>query len=412
MYNKKAVASFFMDTIKEQVAKRQAEGQFIKIPNLMGMVINKNDDTNDTEKVYDVEVAPVGEVLSIPTDEECGEPRALGTDMVTLVMKIEGGIKTALSSVAKDETNNLSNMTSVAVDFFIKGLRQHYIRFDKTPSTLNRSNKKNNTAAAKIKEGGIGLSKKDKNRLDEQSRFIYYLNDINSGLITMEEANESMIKAAEELLDKTKGGMVFITGKKTEGISLFDWKKEVRYESNIEDDRWKYYQYEKFMIKVPHFDKMSSTELLENKRYRREIEKVHPNLLKSDTSVFLKLAMSLDTRLTNEMKKLIQGHTLMGAHIIQIKKTISLQSATSSNILSKERFLLLDYNDDKTYEATFIITDMQEDGICATLYPEVTPRRRNESSNKKRDPNRGLEGARQLINGKWEWMYKKYTAQL
>ena len=143
MYNKKAVASFFMDTIKEQVAKRQAEGQFIKIPNLMGMVINKNDDTNDTEKVYDVEVAPVGEVLSIPTDEECGEPRALGTDMVTLVMKIEGGIKTALSSVAKDKTNNLNNMTSVAVDFFIKGLRQHYIRFDKTPSTLNRSNKKN-----------------------------------------------------------------------------------------------------------------------------------------------------------------------------------------------------------------------------------------------------------------------------
>lgn len=279
----------------------------------------------------------------------------------SIILNIEKSIKMEVVAIAKN--NKLSNkkgewkpttITGVVVDMILQSLEKNYnkvILDGAKPVSLQPSEYK--TEADKIKQGGIGISKKEKNDLLKASRLETYQGDLKAGLITKEEVARLRAEADEKLMDWIDKG-IYISSEKTKGASLFDMKREVRKDKAVEDTRHRFYTEQQIVIKVPHFDKLSTKEMVENRRFLNEAGKVNKDkLLIGDGNLSQNIAIlgKMDKEIVDMMGTLSKTHTFLGAHIIQLNKTNKMGS------MRKYRFLLFDYIDNKTNEAFFIYTD-------------------------------------------------------
>jgi hypothetical protein len=280
----------------------------------------------------------------------------------SIILNIEKSIKLEVVAIAKNNKENNNNqkgwkpttITGVVVDMILQSLEKDYNRvpLDRAlPVSLQPSLYK--TEADKIKQGGVGISKKEKNELLKASRLETYQGDLKAGLITKEEVARLRAEADEKLMDWIDKG-IYISSEKTKGASLFDMKREVRKDKAVEDTRHKFYTEQQIVIKVPHFDKLSTKEMVENKRFLNEAGKVNSDkMMIGDGNLSQNIAVlgKMDKEIVDMMGTLSKTHTFLGTHIIQLNKTGKMGS------MRKYRFLLFDYVDNKTNEAFFIYTD-------------------------------------------------------
>jgi len=349
---------------EEQKSTRELLSNFIKIPDL-DKLKKQEGTTNKQEELLEIEV------IDPPAEKEISIVE-IGVPNTKIIMSVESGIKDVLKMIKEDKSNKLKSMTSVIVHYLIKGFENEYnIRMSAKPKSLDYADAKPKTTKEKIKSGGTGLSRKDKNILIQQTSVMYYQDALEQNLITREEMHEKIRIANDKIYEYGQEG-VFISPNKTKGVSLFDSKVEVRYDREIPDDRWKDYSLEDIVIKVPHFENLSAFDIDSNIRYKREIQKVSEELLDNKGSVFFKfitepyknmdsVARQMQQTLTEYMGKLSETHTFVGAHIIQINKTGNTGS------LRKNRYLALDFASNDSHQPTWVYTDFKN--TCGIIEP-------------------------------------------
>lgn len=324
---------------------------------LVGGIKQLSDHTSSLRLIEDANKI-ISEVDIIPEPETF----VLGPPFTgSIILNIEKSIKEEVVAIAEyNKANNNkqkwkpTTITGVVVDMILQSLEKNYnkvILDGLKPVSLQPSVYK--TEADKIKQGGVGISKKEKNDLLKASRLETYQGDLKAGLITKEEVARLRAEADEKLMGWIDKG-IYISSEKTKGASLFDMKREVRKDKAVEDTRHRFYTEQQIIIKVPHFDKLSTKEMVENRRFLNEAKKVSGDkMLIGDGNLSQNIAIlgKMDKEIVDMMGTLSKTHTFLGTHIIQLNKTGKMGS------MRKYRFLLFDYIDNKTNEAFFIYTD-------------------------------------------------------
>ena len=166
--------------------------------------------------------------------EKSGEDTLIETTMELgtsgkgqLLVMCEDGIANAVRELADDDSNHLpDSKTGVVIHYVTEGIARDFgITFDRQPVSLGggrgRGASKNDRDAGKR-----GLSKADKNKLLAKLDMSYYQDDIASGTITIQDAFNSIQDALNQKMELEKMGY-FLSPNKTEGVLLYDWKKEV-----------------------------------------------------------------------------------------------------------------------------------------------------------------------------------------
>jgi hypothetical protein len=165
-----------------------------------------------------------------------------------ILITCEIGIKTFVKGLAKENNHLPNSELGVMIYYLTRGVMDDFSRtWKSTPISLQ--NKK--TGIEKSKEQGKRvLSKKEKNALLSQMDMKFYQTDIASGKITIEEAFSS-IRAALEKKQELEDAGFFISTNKTEGVSLFDWKKEIG-EATGNPDAYKLYTRNAVEVVIPN----------------------------------------------------------------------------------------------------------------------------------------------------------------
>jgi len=141
-----------------------------------------------------------------------------------------------------------SSMTGALLYYLTQGIERDFgITWVTPPVSIKE---KDDKLVKDKKKGTISLSKNEKNELIAQLKYEYYEDDINSGLITQQEAFAAMAVAAEKKKKYEDAGY-FLSPNKTKGVSLFDWKSSV-IEAHGKDDATKVYTRNKVEILIPN----------------------------------------------------------------------------------------------------------------------------------------------------------------
>lgn len=147
-----------------------------------------------------------------------------------LLVVCEKGIENTVRELADDDGNHLpATKTGVVVHYVIEGIARDFgITFNRQPVSIGgfrgRGGKGDRDA------GVIRLSKQEKNEILEKLDMTYYQDDITSGKITRQDAF-AMIDAAYTRKEEWEKQGYFLSPNKTEGVLLYNWKKEI-------DDAW------------------------------------------------------------------------------------------------------------------------------------------------------------------------------
>ena len=190
--------------------------------------------------------------------------------VVGVMVNMEGGLKAKLESLV--EENHFRSLTGAMVHFCVSGLEREFNAFienGEIPRSLRGYS--TNNISSKIKKGGYGLSKKKKNDLLDRLDSNHLVDRVSRGEITMEEMDKILKEAIQEKLDLQKQG-IYISGNKTEGVSLFDWKYEVREDKEVYDDRWRTYTKNDVCVLIPNLVYRTQEELLYNSKYINHIK--------------------------------------------------------------------------------------------------------------------------------------------
>jgi hypothetical protein len=160
----------------------------------------------------------------------------------------EKGIKAFVKEIAKEKNHLPNSELGVWIYYLTRGILDDFSRtWEQTPYSLQEKK----TSIEKSKEQGKRvLSKKEKNALLSQMDMKFYQTDIASGKITIEEAFSS-IRAALEKKQELEDAGYFISTNKTEGVSLFDWKKEIG-EATGNPDAYKLYTRNAVEVVIPN----------------------------------------------------------------------------------------------------------------------------------------------------------------
>jgi len=205
-----------------------------------------------------------------------------------ILLDIEGGIKTfikdALASKSPQELEKYGlsrdmervkaipdKMTGVIIYYLTKGIEKDFgITWDKIPVCLRAKATENKSDAEKAREKGKRvLSKKEKNELITKLTYQYYEDDVNNNVITQAEAFAKMAEAAAEKKELEDAGY-FISPNKTQGVSLYNWKSEVKDKLGGDDSVLKIYNRHSIIPLVPCFENKLNTL---NPKARKEVDK-------------------------------------------------------------------------------------------------------------------------------------------
>jgi len=244
-----------METTKSGVAS------FVPIPDLEKLQVGH------AGLYVDEAVEGDNPTITITKDIDLGleKDRTAGKILITC----EGGIKIFVKELAKENNHLPNSELGVMIYYLTRGVMDDFSRtWKSTPISLQ--NKK--TGVEKSKEQGKRvLSKKEKNALLSQMDMKFYQTDIASGKITIEEAFSS-IRAALEKKQELEDAGFFISTNKTEGVSLFDWKNEVRQKLGDDDSVLKIYSRHSIIPLVPCLENKLD-KLVINPKVKKEVDK-------------------------------------------------------------------------------------------------------------------------------------------
>jgi hypothetical protein len=240
----------------QEISKKVGQAEFIPIPDLDKMRVGHAGLYEPDDANVDIDSADV-DVNAITADIPIGVKGGI------IVLNVETGIKKFAKDIiaekkATKEYQHLPySITGLFVHYFVKGIEEDFNRtFTKTPLSISRSGYIGSGSSSTSKyevakeKGKRVLSKKEKNELIAQLSYPYYENDIIKGIITEEEAYKSMMDAAKKKRELEELGY-FISPNKTQGVSLFDWKKAVS-DANSNEDAIKIYTTNFVEVVIPN----------------------------------------------------------------------------------------------------------------------------------------------------------------
>lgn len=186
----------------------------------------------------------------------------------------EHGITDFVKMLAKDKSNHLPNtIVGVWVHYLTEGIIRDFNRtWTETPYCLR--DKKSPIAKA-YETGKRGPSKQKKNEIIAKQDMKYWRPFIEDGTITKEQAYQE-IDAAYEDQKKWESEGYYFSPKKTEGVSLFDWKTEVLNEWGGDESKLKIYSRHSIVPLIPCIVGSTGNKFAmqgTNKFVRREVDK-------------------------------------------------------------------------------------------------------------------------------------------
>jgi len=270
--------------------------------------------------------------------------------VVGVMVNMEGGLKAKLESLVKEK--HFRSLTAALVHFSVSGLEREFNAFiedGKIPRSLRGY--ATTDVASKINKGGYGISKKKKNDLLDRLDSNYLVDRVSRGEITLEEMDVILKEAIQEKLDLQKQG-IYISGNKTEGVSLFDWKYEVREDKEVFDNRWRYYSKKDVGILIPNLTNRTQEELLYNSKYVNHIKLAGLSNIEISNNIKILIeniikAYPNRVKIINEM---MEKCYVLGIHIVQLKRTHPTEGS-----LRKYRYTCFDFNNMSDDEQTLLI---------------------------------------------------------
>ena len=330
-----------MDAMETTTTKTTQAGQAGLIP---GEGITDNlDNVLVNEPINDRNIEAIEPIISLGEDKGA-----------KILLDVEDGIKTFLKDglAAKNnqtlEKYGLANdmdrvkalppkMTGVLIYYLTKGIERDFgITWEKTPVSLQDKAKNQSNIVKARKEGKRGLSKQKKNDIMEKQDMKYWRPFIEDGSITKEQAYEEIDKQYAEQKKWEAEGFYF-SPKKTEGLLLFDYKKEVT-RTNGRENGYKIYSRNDLSVVIPNVveNYCLDEDAKGNKKLKREYEKTwlkEPDDIKSIDDV-----LGDDWGKMNSSRNEVLENKVNGLHIVKIMKSGFM----------KDRWLCFDCDDKKT----------------------------------------------------------------
>lgn len=285
----------------------------------------------------------VGHAGIYPVDIDDTEDASVETIEPIILLTVEGGTRQIMLSVedglktfvqdglaSKDqavlEKYGLSKdmervkaipdkITGAIVYYLTRGIEQDFgITWNKTPKSLKSKQERDKKAE---KEDNKVPTKAEKNKLLAMRNYTYYEKDIADGVITMEEAVASMMKAAADIKELEKKGF-YVSPKKTEGVLLYDYKNEV-ISSNGREDGFRIYTSNSLIVVIPN--------VFEN-YYGLPPEDRPSKISRQIKNTWIKDISSLDNLLEHDWgkmevskKEILDNCVIKGTHIVKINKS-------------------------------------------------------------------------------------------
>jgi len=186
------------------------------------------DDEETTAKLVDKE----GNESKISTTIELG----LMKKGNNITMSVEQGIADYVKELALDDMNHLpSSKVGVMIHYLSEGIaRDFQTTWSAAPASLGGGRGRGGSKADR-EAGKRGMSKKEKNQLFAKLDMNNYMDDIQNGSMTYEEAFAE-IKSAVDKKVELEGLGYYLSPNKTEGVLLYDWKSIVNETYKAKDD--------------------------------------------------------------------------------------------------------------------------------------------------------------------------------
>jgi hypothetical protein len=236
-----------------------------------------------------------------------------------------------------DDVKYLPNSeTGVWIYYLTKGIERDYgITWLDTPiSQVKKAGNLSKPEKAR-KEGKRGLSKQEKNNIMEQQDMKYWRPFIENGTITKEEAYQKVEeKYALQKQWEEKG--FYFSPKKTEGLLLFDYKKEVA-KANKRENGYKIYSRNDLSVVIPNVidNYFLDEDSKSNKKLKNEVNK---SWLVGSSPQSIDDVLKKDWGKMEVSKKELLETKINGMHIVKIVKSGFM----------KDRWLCFDCDDKKT----------------------------------------------------------------
>jgi hypothetical protein len=327
-----------MEPTTKTTPNQQPSTAFIPIPDLEKMSVghaglypaDADDNTADADN----------EIIDVKTAKVVSADITLGIKGGKTLIACEKGIKSFVQDVlAGDKTNHLPNTElGVWIYYLTEGIARDFNRtWETTPYALSK--KQSNIARAKAK-GKRVLTKAEKNKLLASRNFDYYEKQIADGEITTQDAVALMIEAVERVKAYEAEGL-YLSPKKTDGVMLFNSKKEVL-DANGREDGYKLYTKNMLEVMVPNlvenFFSISVQERLE--KQAKEVKKTSfPCGVYSNIQELMEV-LKKEKAHGPDFNKIEQNYIIDGVHLVKTKKSGMM----------KDRWLCFDCTNKKTNE--------------------------------------------------------------
>ena len=272
--------------------------------------------------------------------------------VVGVMVNMEGGLKAKLESLVEEK--HFRSLTAALIHFSVSGLEREFNAFiedGKIPRSLRGY--ATNDVKSKIDKGGYGWSKKRKNDLLDRLDSNYLVDRVSRGEITLEEMDLILKEAIQEKLDLQKQG-IYISGNKTEGVSLFDWKYEVREDKEVVDNRWRTYTKNDISILIPNLINRTKEELLYNSKYVNHMKIAGLSNIEISNNIKV-LLENIKKAYPNQVKvidEMCDKCYIIGIHIVQLKRTTPNEGS-----LRKNRYICIDFNTQNEDEQALLIVN-------------------------------------------------------
>jgi hypothetical protein len=296
-----------METTKSGVAS------FIPIPDLDKIQVGHAglyvDEAVDVDEAVESDNRTMIIARDIELEEEEGQ-RVQSTSLISCEATIINYVK----KLAEADNHLPNKINGVWVYYLTKGLIDDFNRtWSETPYCLQPKK----TKIEKSKEKGKRvLSKKEKNELVAKIDLLYYEKDISSGKITFEEA-QKLAKEAYETKQELENAGYFISTNKTEGVSLFDWKKEIT-ETSGNVDAYKLYRKYHIEPVIPNIASNYFSIEVKPKKLQNEVKKsifTNANDLGTNPAIFDFLKS-----IKKYSDDIAEIKTIKGIHLVKIKQ--------------------------------------------------------------------------------------------
>ena len=154
-----------------------------------------------------------------------------------LSLSVEQGIADYVKELADDEDNHLpSTKVGVMIHYLSEGIARDFETiWNRAPASLGGGTGRGGSTKEGRAAGKRVMSKKQKNELLAKMDMNYYMDDIQAGNMSYEDAFDQVKVAMQQKLDLEALGY-YLSPNKTEGVLMYDWKSIVDESYKSEDE--------------------------------------------------------------------------------------------------------------------------------------------------------------------------------